>query len=181
MLAWLPGQATNYKTWKSKDNWLSDKSYCTWSGISCFENTTDVLTIYLYDNNLTGTLPDALGYNMTKLTWIDVLSNKIRGTIPASLGELSSLLTLSLGDNELTGAIPKTLGKLTSLESIDLLKNNLSGLIPSEFCDLPVSFFDGGYCVLNDGEGNQFKCPLPACMRDGSEKGMSVCNTTTCS
>mmetsp|Transcript_16936 Transcript_16936/g.22700 ORF Transcript_16936/g.22700 Transcript_16936/m.22700 type:complete len:88 (+) Transcript_16936:145-408(+) len=58
------------------------------------------------------------------------------GTIPAELGALSSLETLSLFGNRLTGTIPAELGALSSLETLVLQSNNLSGSMPSDVCNL---------------------------------------------
>jgi len=44
--------------------------------------------------------------------------NQLSGTIPASLGNLSTLESLSLADNQLTGSIPTELGNFTYLASL---------------------------------------------------------------
>ena len=58
------------------------------------------------------------------------------GTIPAELGNLSKLKTLSLGVNQLTGSIPAELGNLINLETLNLYYNQLSGTIPAELGNL---------------------------------------------
>ena len=63
-------------------------------------------------------------------------ASKISGTLPAQLGDLSSLTRLSLYNNELTGSIPTELGDLTSLTHLYLNDNELTGEIPEELGDL---------------------------------------------
>ena len=90
----------------------------------------------LSDNQLTGTIPSALG-SLSNLTHLDLRSaaelgsdNALTGTIPAILGNLSNLEYLDLSDNALTGTIPTTLGDLSNLEYLALDYNKLTGSIP---------------------------------------------------
>ena len=56
----------------------------------------------------------------------------LHGTLPASLGKLTNLVTLNLGGSDwLTGPIPAELGRLTALVQLDLFGNKLSGSIPA--------------------------------------------------
>jgi Leucine-rich repeat (LRR) protein len=66
------------------------------------------------------------------LTYIDLQSNGLTGTIPTELGLLTGLMNLELPFNELTGTIPTELGLLTALTFLDLEVNALTGIIPSE-------------------------------------------------
>ena len=85
----------------------------------------------LYDNGLTGSVPDWLG-NLTKLEWLLLDRNELTGPIPEGLGRLSNLEFLLLYDNGLTGSIPDWLGNLTNLEWLLLDRNELTGPIPEE-------------------------------------------------
>ena len=58
------------------------------------------------------------------------------GPIPAELGRLSSLISLSLSRNRLTGSIPEELGSLSSLQGLYLWENRLTGSIPSQLGNL---------------------------------------------
>ena len=58
--------------------------------------------------------------------------NQLTGTIPTALGGLSNLLELSLYNNQLTGQIPSELGGLINLQQLYLFENQLSGEIPAE-------------------------------------------------
>ncbi|CAM9470851.1 unnamed protein product [Ectocarpus sp. 12 AP-2014] len=61
-----------------------------------------------------------------------LVNNNLTGSIPEALGALSGLQVLGLADNMLTGSIPKELGMLTLLSSLFLQGNNLEGTIPKE-------------------------------------------------
>nr|POE55333.1 putative inactive leucine-rich repeat receptor kinase xiao [Quercus suber] len=56
------------------------------------------------------------------------------GTIPSSLSNLSSLVSLTLNFNSLTGAFPLVIFNLSSLKSIAITENNLSGTLPVDLC-----------------------------------------------
>ncbi|OUM58041.1 hypothetical protein PIROE2DRAFT_16801, partial [Piromyces sp. E2] len=62
--------------------------------------------------------------------------NKLSGSIPESIGQLTQLKQLRLDKNKLSGFIPETIGQLTLLERLDLDKNNLSGSIPESIGQL---------------------------------------------
>ena len=57
-------------------------------------------------------------------------NNQLIGTLPNSLGNLSSLQSLYLPLNQLTGSVPSTLGSLSQLQTLDLDHNQLTGNIP---------------------------------------------------
>ncbi|XP_030447183.2 putative receptor-like protein kinase At3g47110 [Syzygium oleosum] len=58
--------------------------------------------------------------------------NDLRGRIPAELGSISKLETLSLDHMNLTGRIPSSIYNLTSLVYLDVTGNSLHGEIPPE-------------------------------------------------
>ena len=64
------------------------------------------------------------------MTWLNLIQNRLTGSIPAELKNLTGLTLFSVGDNQLTGPIPEWLRNLTNLESLGLSWNNLTGPIP---------------------------------------------------
>ena len=77
---------TGGPNWTNSTNWLSEEPLDSWYGVeTSLEGKVSVL--YLNENNLTG-------------------------SIPSALGQLVNLEYLGLGYNELTGAIPSELGIL---------------------------------------------------------------------
>ncbi len=113
---------------------------------------TWVTHVLLQDNLLTE-FPAALT-TMTGVTQISLERNRMRGSIPSWIGNLSSLEILHVDDNQLSGSIPSELGGITSLGTLSLSGNRLSGPIPSELGNL-TSLTDLGL------EKNQLSGPIP--------------------
>ena len=113
----------------------------------------DMIQLFGWVNQLTGTLPTELGLLSPKrfdvgLDGLDgVISSDglqisldeshLTGTIPSELGLSKSLALLHLIGNKLTGKIPSELGQLEDFtESLRLNLNQLTGTIPSEIGNL---------------------------------------------
>jgi len=87
---------------------------------------------YIRDSGLSGDLSYMRG--MTSVVEHLVDGNPLlSGTIPSTLGELTTLRSFSVSDCGLTGTIPSELGKLTGMVQLWLYGNPLTGVIPSEF------------------------------------------------
>ena len=114
-------------SWTDKTNWGSPtEPLNTWFGVEADSNG-NVTVLELPGNNLSGTLPAALG-SLTSLTTLDLSDNQLSGTIP-DLTALTQLQTLNLSDNQLSGTIPD-LAALTQLQTLNLSANQLSRPIP---------------------------------------------------
>jgi Leucine-rich repeat (LRR) protein len=130
-------QSTNGAGWVSKTNWLGAAgTECTWAGVECDEAQAHVIGLYLYDNNLSGTLTPDLR-KLTDLRQLQIWGNALQGTLPSQLSELSKLEAILAARNRLTGAIPREWGALKKLERLGLESNQLTGSIPSELGSLP--------------------------------------------
>jgi Leucine rich repeat/Fibronectin type III domain len=81
-------------------------------------------------NRLSGTIPVQLG-NLTNLQQLDLALNTLTGPIPVELGNLTKLTGLFLDSNGLTGPIPVKLGNLTKLTVLDFEFDGLTGPIPA--------------------------------------------------
>ena len=57
------------------------------------------------NNRLSGSIPSCLS-NLTKLTFLDVSRNVLSGTLPPELGNISTSLQLIVFDNNITGTVP---------------------------------------------------------------------------
>ncbi len=125
--------------WTIKTGWLQDR-VGNWFGISVDANR--VARIDLPNNNLTGSIPAAIG----QLTHVDTLAfsaNELTGSIPPELGNVDSLKFLLLPNNELTGSIPPELAQLADLEFMALAGNRLTGELPAELGQLDnLTFLD---------------------------------------
>lgn len=82
-----------------------------------------------YFNNYSSGIPATFG-NLTSLVRLDMGRCGLTGTIPPELGNLGNLDSMFLQLNELVGVIPVQIGNLVNLVSLDLSYNNLSGIIP---------------------------------------------------
>ncbi|KAL8239825.1 hypothetical protein R6Q59_016392 [Mikania micrantha] len=85
--------------------------------------------LHLGSNRFTGLEPDAF-QNLTNVLTLDISQNYLSGRIPEFLGELSKLRILLLGKNNFIGSIPEKLCQLNNVSLIDLSSNFLTGLIP---------------------------------------------------
>lgn len=80
-------------------------------------------------NKISGTIPPEIG-NLSQLSILDFSSNLLVGEIPKTFGKLTSPVKLYLNNNKLSGGIPPELSSLTHLESLDLSSNSLTESIP---------------------------------------------------
>ncbi|CAI8591776.1 unnamed protein product [Vicia faba] len=77
-----------------------------------------------YNSNLNGRLPE---FQSSSLTILALDYTGFYGTLPVSIGKLSSLNTLLIRNCNFLGYIPSSLGNLTQLMQISLQNNKLSG------------------------------------------------------
>ncbi|KAJ8767896.1 hypothetical protein K2173_020836 [Erythroxylum novogranatense] len=82
-----------------------------------------------YNKDLKGSLPATIG-NLKQLTNLILVGCGFTGPIPDSIGSLQQLRFLSLNSNGFTGRIPPSIGKLSNLYWLDLADNQLDGPIP---------------------------------------------------
>ena len=128
--------STNGANWTNKTNWLEEgEPECSWYGVICNGTQTAVIRLELFNNRLSGTIPKELG-QLTQLQRLYLWGNQLSGTIPKELGQLTQLQVLYLDNNQLSGTIPPELGQLTELRELFLNNNQLSGEIPSSFLNL---------------------------------------------
>ncbi|KAG2683483.1 hypothetical protein I3843_10G032000 [Carya illinoinensis] len=79
--------------------------------------------------NLRGEIPDEL-QGLEKLQAFQISSNKLSGSIPIWVGNLTNLRIFTAYENDLGGKIPDNLGLVSELQSLNLHSNLLEGPIP---------------------------------------------------
>ncbi|KAI7729021.1 hypothetical protein M8C21_024566 [Ambrosia artemisiifolia] len=84
----------------------------------------------LQDDQFKGSLPESLGNLSTTLQIMNIASNHFSGGLPSSVGNLTGLTELDLSLNQFTGTLPVTIGNLTNLQRLNLMNNSFSGSIP---------------------------------------------------
>jgi len=144
---------TNGPRWTINTNWGTDANVSTWHKVKVLNGHVDWITVF--DNNLTGNLPEAL----TDLTYVRVLALSDNpydsSEIPLFFTTMTSLEVLNLGRSNLTGTISPLFSNLTKLKYIGFNRNNLTGMIPATFSEL-INLEDA------DFDYNNFYGPLPS-------------------
>ncbi len=125
--------STNGASWTNNTNWLTDAPVCEWFGVTV-ENGK-VTKLSLISNNLEGTIPESLG-DLTSLNYVALAINKLTGNLPASIGDLINLETFSVERNAMSGPIPSSIGNMAALKILILGTNQFNGAIPTEIGDL---------------------------------------------
>ncbi|KAF8010411.1 hypothetical protein BT93_J1132 [Corymbia citriodora subsp. variegata] len=116
----------------SMSSWNESVSHCNWLGVSCsHRHARRVTALDLPNQKLVGTIPPDIG-NLTFLRSIDLTANQLRGHIPEEFGRLFRLNTLILTQNQLGGEIPRNLSSCVGMRYLYMNINRLSGRIPDE-------------------------------------------------
>ncbi|CAI9279224.1 unnamed protein product [Lactuca saligna] len=92
--------------------------------------STNLAFLAVTANRLSGSIPTSLG-KITSLVTVILENNKFFGTVPAELGNLTNLSVLVLSANNFTGKLPEELNRLTNLTELRISSNNFSGKIPN--------------------------------------------------
>ncbi|TQD96360.1 hypothetical protein C1H46_017994 [Malus baccata] len=116
-------------------SWNESVHFCGWVGVTCNHYTKRVLMLNLQDQKLTGSLPPSIG-NLSYLARINLGSNSFRGEIPEEIGHLQSLHFLNLSHNSFSGKMPTNLSQCTQLKTIEFRYNELIGSIPNQLSSL---------------------------------------------
>ncbi|ESR34373.1 hypothetical protein CICLE_v10006997mg, partial [Citrus x clementina] len=98
-----------------------------------FGNMCSLNELYLLDNKLSGQLSELIqnlssGCTVNSLEGLCLYDNDITGPIP-DLGGFSSLKELYLGENSLNGTINKSINHLFKLETLSLDGNSFTGML----------------------------------------------------
>ncbi|XP_021319815.1 probable LRR receptor-like serine/threonine-protein kinase At3g47570 isoform X2 [Sorghum bicolor] len=102
-----------------------------WQFLVSLTNCAQLKKLSLEGNMMNGSLPGSIGNLSTSLEYLLLGSNQISGSIPVEISNLVNLTMLSMENNFLSGSIPDKIGKLRNLFILNLSKNKLSGQIPS--------------------------------------------------
>ncbi|KAI5325854.1 hypothetical protein L3X38_034928 [Prunus dulcis] len=115
--------------------WNGSINFCSWVGVTCNHSNKRVVTLNLEAQKLAGSLPPSIG-NLTCLTGINLIDNNFHGEIPQEMGRLLRLQYLNLSSNSFGGKIPSNISHCTQLKVLDLGANKLIGSIPDQLSSL---------------------------------------------
>ena len=127
-------EATGGPGWRTRTNWLTDAPLEDWHGVVT-DGAGSVSNLTLERNNLKGAIPAELG-DLSELRTISLAFNFLEGPIPPETGRLSRLESIALDGNGLTGPIPSEFGELANLRQATLSRNRLSGPLPASLLRL---------------------------------------------
>jgi Leucine rich repeat/PT repeat len=105
---------------------------------------TSLQSLELGSNLITGSITSEFLLSLAKLALLDLSSNQLTGTLPSALGRMSTLKTLSLSTNAIHGTIPSQLASLSSknggaLRTLDLSYTKISGKVPEQLCSFATA------------------------------------------
>ncbi|XP_026423429.1 MDIS1-interacting receptor like kinase 2-like [Papaver somniferum] len=115
-------------------------------------------TLYIDLNKLTGSIPASMG-NLSNLTQLTIAQNQLTGSIRASVGNLRNLNILDLFENEFDGSLPIGISNLTQLKELSLGSNKFSGYLPQNVCQ-------SGILETFKVSRNYFTGPIPRSHRN---------------
>ncbi|KAL0657669.1 hypothetical protein Bca4012_078254 [Brassica carinata] len=122
-------QSVNEDPTGSLTNWnSSDEDACSWNGVTCKE--LKVVSLSIPRKNLYGSLPSSLGF-LSSLRHLNLRSNRFHGSLPTQLFELQGLQSLVLYGNSFDGSVSDEIGRLKLLQTLDLSQNLFTGSLPS--------------------------------------------------
>ncbi|XP_058111771.1 receptor-like protein 35 [Magnolia sinica] len=113
-------------------------------------------TLSIRHTNVIGSIPPSIS-NASSLVSLAISSCSIEGTIPSSITNLSNLHSLDISFNSLTGFLPSLLSSLKNLKVLDTFENLLQGPIPESICEIAALRY------LNLGR-NGFNGRIPNCI-----------------
>lgn len=128
--------STNGDNWKVNTNWCTDAPLGEWYGINADGYGVGYIE-FSNDNNLDGTLPESLG-NLTTLRGLTICMNpKLRGELPSSMGNLVNMHTLQIRETSISGAIPESFANLASLKDLWTSNNKITSIPECVFEGMP--------------------------------------------
>lgn len=114
----------------------SSSNFCSWPGVSCDGEMSTVVGLVASGANLSGPIPDNTIGKLTKLRVLDLGNNAITALSDDFWGLGSSLVTLNFSWNAIDGSLSNNIGNFGVLESLDLSHNRFSGEIPVDIGSL---------------------------------------------
>lgn len=132
---------------------ITSAQYCGLPGVTCANGS--VTSIKIQSQNVSGIISPALAW-CRKLENLELRTNNIVG-LPSTLSGFKSLKRLDVFGNKISGSIPEDIGEMTNLEHLNLGANLLTGSIPTSITrltKLQKFLLGGGGVNINKITGN---------------------------
>ena len=121
----------------------------------------------MLENRLSGTIAQALadrrndlGVDGPSMKYLILSNNRLSGTLPNTLCELSALRGISANNMQLSGTFPKCLGALKHISVVAFTRNYLNGRL--EFDPIHPSNESDSKLATVIMSSNMFSCTEPA-------------------
>jgi Leucine-rich repeat (LRR) protein len=101
-----------------------------WEFLQALENCRSLSVLSLSNNKLQGSIPNSIANLSTNLTRLLMGGNSLSGIVLPSIEKFSALIQLSLDDNNFTGTIEDWVGNMTKLQHLNLQSNSFIRTIP---------------------------------------------------
>jgi len=94
---------SNGAQWDNNTGWLETNTPCSWHGVECAGGV--VTRLYLYYNNLSGSIPATIG-DLENLVVLRLEQNDLCGDVPSSVMTLADMWYVNVNYNHLTASNP---------------------------------------------------------------------------
>jgi Leucine-rich repeat (LRR) protein len=102
-----------------------------------------IFELWMDDNSLGGTIPGESLSVHTDIASLSLSDNKIEGTLPTEIGQLTNMEQMWFFGNYITGEIPSEIGQLTKLQILGIEDNDFGDetpvAMPEEICKLGLT------------------------------------------
>jgi len=125
--------STDGQHWAANTKWLTEAPVHTWEGVTVLNDRVSELILW---GALKNQFPSSIG-NLSALTSLSVGDSYLTGSLPSSIGNLTQLKVITFEFNDyMNGKLPSELGNLTNLTDLFFYSNAVSGKIPSSLGNL---------------------------------------------
>lgn len=118
--------------WIDNTNWLSGP-VSSWKGVNIINER--IVGIELPSNNINGSIPASF-WSLDSISFLILHNNNISGLLEPEIGNFASLRILNLSDNPINSQIPEEIMNCTKLRSFDCYRCGLQDTLP-EIISLP--------------------------------------------